>query len=169
VRTRLSRRAVNLSRIGVDAIPSEIGQLTAEVIHLLRSAALLAAPRPLLHRFLSLSQTPAGNGVSTLDDPLHPSISLVRPRRRLSPPRPQDAEASARRGCQGRSASGPPEGLGLECIEHDGTLAQLGSLRGLGRWLRRFPELEVATVMQHTPGDAHPSSSAHLPTSGRRR
>jgi hypothetical protein len=69
------------------------------------------------------------------------------------PPRPQDAEASARRGCQGRPASGPPEGLGLESIEHDGTLAQLGSLRGLGGWFRHFPDLEVASVMQHTPGD----------------
>jgi hypothetical protein len=62
--------------------------------------------------------------------PLHQSISLVRPRRRLSPAPTSGAEA---RGCQGRSASGPPEGLGLESIEHDGTLAQLGSLRGLGR------------------------------------
>jgi hypothetical protein len=60
----------------------------------------------------------------------------------------------ARRDCQGRSASGAPEGFGLESIEHDGTLAQLGSLCGLGRWLRHFPDLEVATVMQHTPGDA---------------
>jgi hypothetical protein len=75
-------------------------------------------------------------------------------RRRLLPPRPQDAEASARRGCQGRSASGPLEGLGLESIEHDGTLAQLGSLRGLGGWFRHFLDLEVATVMQHAPGDA---------------
>jgi len=116
----------------------------------------IAPGRPLLHRFLSLSQTSAGNGVSTLHDhppsSVHFSCSTV-PHGFL-PPRPQDAEASVRRGCQGRSASGPPEGLGLESIEHDGTLAQLGSLHGLGRWRRHFPDLEVATVMQYTPGDA---------------
>ena len=46
----------------------------------------IALGRPLLHLFLSLSQTSVGNGVSSLHDhPLYPSISLVRPRRRLSP------------------------------------------------------------------------------------
>ena len=59
----------------------------------------IAPGRPLLHRFLSLSQTSAGNGVSTLDDhPLHPCISCMtapqafsRPDRKM--PRPACAEA----------------------------------------------------------------------------
>ena len=42
------------------------------------------------------------------------------------PPRPQNAEAGARRCCPGWPGSGPPEGLGLDSIEHDGTLVMSG-------------------------------------------
>ena len=46
------------------------------------------------------------------------SISLFDRAAGFLPPRPQDAEAGARRGCQGWPGSGPPEGLGLDSIEH---------------------------------------------------
>ena len=70
------------------------------------------------------------------------------------PPRPQDARPARAEAVKADPVQGHPKGLGLESIEHDGTLAQLGSLRGLGGWFRHFPDLEVVTVMQHTPGDA---------------
>src|SRR5262245_10585471 len=93
----------------------------------------------LLHRSPSLSQTSAGIWVSTRYDQLcasragqagaHPRASiltLVRPRRRLT--------SAPTAGCRGRRAQmlsrlarpGPPEGLGLDSIEHDGTLVMSG-------------------------------------------
>jgi transposase len=56
--------------------------------------------------------------LSRMITPLHPSISLVRPCRMLSPaPTAGCRGQRAQRLSQGRSASGPPEGLGLESIE----------------------------------------------------
>ena len=53
---------------------------------------------------------------------------LVRPRRRLSSPRPQDAAAGARRVCQGgRFSAGHRQG-GLYTTEHDGRLDGFGRL-----------------------------------------
>ena len=54
------------------------------------------------------------------------------------PPRPQDAEAGARRGCQGWPGSGPPEGLGLDSVEHDGTLVSRGLLTRVGTLVLTF-------------------------------
>jgi hypothetical protein len=86
-----------------------------------------APGRPLLHRFLSLSQTSVGNGsqagmISLL---FCPFLLFDRAAGFLSP-RPQNAEAGARRCCPGWPGSGPPEGLGLDSIEHDGTLVMAG-------------------------------------------
>ena len=86
-----------------------------------------APGRPLLHLFLSLSQTSAGKSAyaGMLTSLVRPFLLFDRAAGFL-PPRPQAAEAGARRWCQGWPGSGPPEGLGLDSIEHDGTLALLG-------------------------------------------
>jgi hypothetical protein len=56
-------------------------------------------------------------------------------------PRPQDAEAGARRACQGWPAlQRPPAGLGLDAPEHDGTLVRSGP--------DEFPRLYAASIIR---------------------
>src|SRR5262245_41116870 len=87
--------------------------------------------------------------------PLHPSISLVRPapgafsRPDHKMPRPARAEAVKAGPLQGH-----PKGSALRASSTMARSHSLGSLRGLERWLTHFPDLEVAAMMQHAPGDA---------------
>src|SRR5262245_41115985 len=87
----------------------------------------------LLHRFLSLSQTSVGKRVSDWHDHLFFCAFLLFDRAAgFLPPRPQKTRAGARRCCQGWPGSGPPAGLGLDSIEHDGTLVMSGLLTRAG-------------------------------------
>src|SRR5215470_2541564 len=95
-----------------------------------------APGRPLLHFFLSLSQTSVGNWVSSrcVRGPFCFSIFLWFDRAAgFLPSRPRKGEAGARRSCQGWPPLAATVRLGLDGIEHDGTLLRSGpSSSGLG-------------------------------------
>src|SRR5215469_18330486 len=112
-----------------------------------------APGRPLLHFFLSLSQTSVGNGCATC---CRCPFLLFDRAAGFLPPRPREGEAVARRCCQGWPLLlAATVRLGLDGIEHDGTLARSGpSSGGLGGCFCHLPYFEVAPVMEHAPGDA---------------
>src|SRR5262249_50751908 len=71
------------------------------------------------------------------------------------PPRPREGKAGARRCGSRLAALAATVRLGLDGIEHDGTLARSGPFScGLGGCFCHLPYFEVAPVMEHAPGDA---------------